>query len=310
MQDPSRWRFFKRGWHLHRRTGKRLHHAYLTYIGMTLLVVLAIGLWGYIQAEQIEIIKLRHPMPGLEKPVRVMLLSDWHLGIHPISVSRAQEIVTEVNFQKPDLIVMLGDYVDALTPYDLSIDQVRLALQGLQAPGGVFAVFGNHDGWYGRPKLRKLFKELNFTLLENSHASVALPGVSLMIVGVEDDRTGSPNLKRAFAGLSSTTPTLLLSHDPVVFTGAPDRANLLTLAGHTHGGQIALPFFGPLTNMSRASNRWSEGWVDKPNSRMYITTGLGTSILPIRLGTLAEMVILTLSPLSPSPNTSAAPLHR
>ncbi|MEG3637800.1 metallophosphoesterase [Magnetococcus sp. PR-3] len=279
------------------RMGRRhKHHAFLTTVVVTLFISLAVGLWGYIQAEQMEIIKLKHPMPGIDRPVRLIVLSDWHLGIHPISVSKAQEIVKEVIFQKPDIVLMLGDYVDALVPNGVSIDQVRLAFEGLKAPGGVFAVFGNHDNWFGLPQLRTLFDELNFHLLENRSERVELPGATLMVAGVEDDTTGQPDVKRALNRVSTLAPTLLLSHDPVVFEEINPRPNLLTLAGHTHGGQIALPLIGPLTNMSRANNDWSYGWVKRGDSSLYITSGLGTSIFPIRLGTHSEMVVLTLTP--------------
>jgi predicted MPP superfamily phosphohydrolase len=227
--------------------------------------------------------------------VRVAMLSDLHLGAPHMTPARLARIVQETNAQDPDLVVLLGDYVinGVVGGAPLPLDAWAPALADLDAPGGVFAVLGNHDWWNDGDAIRAALEANGVAVLEDEAVRVELPAGPLWIAGFEDQWTRTVDVGATLAQVTDDAPVLGLSHTPDLFPDLPPRVGLL-LAGHTHGGQVRLPLLGTPTVPSRFGDRYVHGHVHEDGRDLYVTAGVGTSILPVRFGVPPELVVLTL----------------
>jgi len=257
----------------------------------------------------------QRPLRGLAAPLRVAHLSDLHIGffIRGASVRRWVEATLAA---RPDLIVITGDLTDA----DLE-HQVLPALRELgrlKAPLGTWAVWGNHDyrfsGYQARyptqnglprrskanpprvpmlppVELEKRLQELVIGFLHN--AGVQLRD-DLFLAGVEDLWHGEPNVEQALAHYTRPSACLLICHNPDYLYQVPCSVDLV-LCGHTHGGQVVLPWYGPVFTSSLYGQKFAGGWVDDPIPA-FISRGLGLSTAPIRVACPAELVIHHFTP--------------
>lgn len=156
---------------------------------------------------------------------------------------------------------------------------------------GRFAILGNHDYKYGEHDVAAALRSRGIVVLDNERQTVNFGGHQLDIVGVPDARVFRAESRALLSGLSRETPTIVLAHDPIWFADVP-AGPFLTLAGHTHGGQIAFPGIGAVRNASSAPLRWSHGLVVEDGRQLYVTAGLGTSLLPLRIGVPPEFAVL------------------
>lgn len=230
-------------------------------------------------------------MVGLGRPLDAAWLCDFHYGqfIREGSVAAWIDATLELT---PDLVLLGGDMVDALTPrqHGPLLDQVAR----LRAPLGVFAIWGNHDTVRfrsERPRFEAALLDRGITVLHNRGVLVR---DDLYLAGLDDLRTGRPDLRAALADRPARTPCLLLSHNPDVLPQVPTDVDL-TLCGHTHGGQVRLPWIGPIVTSSLYGRRFVEGWVEAP-ARGYVSRGLGVTQVPIRINCPPEITSLTLRP--------------
>ena len=231
------------------------------------------------------------PVVSLRTPIRVVWLCDLHYGqfIREGSVAAWVDATLEL---EADLVLLGGDLVDALAPSDVTPLLGQLAR--LRAPLGVFAVWGNHDAVrfrHERERFRSALERNGVTLLRNRGVLVR---DDLYLAGIDDLRTGRPDLSASLANRPTNTPCLLMSHNPDVLPQVPTNVDL-TLCGHTHGGQVQLPWIGPVITSSRYGRRFAEGWVKAP-ARGYVSRGLGVTQIPIRINCPAELTTLTLTP--------------
>ena len=229
--------------------------------------------------------------PAGARPVRVVLLSDIHLGSAAMDVGRMTRIVGEVNALHPDLVVIAGDFVDGHDRARGAAAAAALAtpLRGLRAPLGVLAVRGNHDNWGSDAVVAAALARAGVAVLRNT-AVVRGP---LAIGGVADATRGRdlPLTLDRLAPLPGAR--VLLAHEPGVRAGAPE--GMLVLAGHTHCEQIVLPLIGPLQPVAEPGG-YSCG-VERTRGRLTIVTaGLGTSVVPLRYGAPPDLWLLTLGP--------------
>ena len=242
-----------------------------------------------------EVTRHRLSLPKLKKAVRVVQLSDLHYGpyLHEGSVAAW---VAQAQAQKGDLIVITGDMVDRWLARPL--EPLTEALSGLSAPLGVWACLGNHDRTRFRYELGKLedaLTEAGITLLVNQGIPLR---DDLYLAAVDDYSTGFPDLTAALGEAPGSAATLLLCHQPDYFPQMTLHADL-TLAGHTHGGQVKLPFIGTPVTSSAYGERYLEGWVAPPDRRFgkgYVVRGLGVSFLPLRLNCPAELAVFDIAP--------------
>lgn len=243
-----------------------------------------------------EVTRHRLTLPFLQRPLRVAQLSDLHYGpfIHAGSV---RAWVAQAQAAEPDLIVITGDSVDQ--ELEGSLAPLAAALSELAAPLGVWACLGNHDRYrFGDRNIDELtdaLTEAGVTVLINEGALVR---DDLYLAGVDDYGTGRPNLEASLRGAPGGTATLLLCHQPDFFPQMRVHVDL-TLAGHTHGGQVRLPGIGALYTSSRYGERYAEGWAPPPDARFgkgYVSRGLGVSLLPLRFNCPAELAVFDLLP--------------
>jgi predicted MPP superfamily phosphohydrolase len=229
--------------------------------------------------------------PSGKAPVRVLLLSDIHLGSAAMDAARFERIVDQANAVNADLILIAGDFVYGNDPVDgaRSAQELVAPLARLRAPLGVVAVSGNHDYWAGRDSLPPALKRAGVTLLDNE----AIVRGPLAIGGLADGYTLHARIPVTMTALYKLPGAkLVLTHAPDVTPYLPGKVHLV-LAGHTHCSQMVMPWLGPFSRV--AARRYGCGWTRDPGRLNLVTAGLGTSILPLRLGTNPDMWLLTLT---------------
>lgn len=231
------------------------------------------------------------PVPGLRSRVRLVQLSDLHYG-QWLQQGSVAEWVQAALAEQPDLLILNGDYIDSRTRSDTG--PFYDALSPLSAPLGVYAVWGNHDHVMRSrtAELQSRFAAMGITVLTNEVAQVR---EDLQVAGVDDFRLGSPDLAGTIARLQPGVPGILVTHNPDQLIDVPAGSFSLALAGHTHGGQVRLPFIGAPHTQSAHGQRFVQGWVDAPVPA-YVSRGLGVTALPIRLLCPPELVVIDLLP--------------
>ena len=237
--------------------------------------------------------------PAALPKLRVVFMADLHVGAPHVPVSRVDELVAIANRADPDLVLLGGDYIaHVLFGEKVAYDAIARSLGALRARHGVYAVMGNHDHWDGEVgRLRDAFIAAGIVVLDNEARRIAVPGGHVRVLGLGDSTTGHLQPEKAFRGVPfaspMTEPVIVFAHDPSVFASVPREVALIA-AGHTHGGQLRVPFFGAVFNASRAPLRHSRGVVQEHGKLMYVTAGIGTSVLPIRFNCPPEFAILTI----------------
>ncbi len=258
---------------------------------------------GYRQAQNLERISIDVPMANLPDPASnftIGILSDLHAGAwgNRKIISEAIDLMLEA---KPDIICLLGDYVDGALSHDSSALSKSLfvfdELTRLSAPFGIFAVLGNHDHWIGASGVTQLLRKSNINILNNQN--IQLPN-DLVLAGVDDYWEGPDNLQDALRGIDQDQLTILLSHNPDINRdlAKTDPVNLV-LSGHTHGGQIRIPFcdWAPWVPCS-PKYRGPAGLIRESRQRStFISKGVGSFLLPLRLFCPPDIAILKLRPL-------------
>ncbi len=243
--------------------------------------------------------------PADAPPVKVMLVSDVHVAGPDMPPERLARIVRQINAAKPDLVLFAGDFVSdkRLSTHKYWALEAMAPLAKLTAPLGVVAVLGNHDHWRGETAMAIALQIAHVTLLNNG----AMRTGPFIIGGVDDDFTGHAKVPETLAAITRLAEDpadprpaakIILTHSPDIMPGLPragqsDFVSLL-LAGHTHCGQIVLPFYGPVSSVSRYGLRYNCGVIRENGTTLVVGAGLGTSILPLRLGAVPDMWLLTL----------------
>lgn len=243
--------------------------------------------------------------PGLK--LRIAALADFHAGEGYMTMERLHGIIDAANAQKPDLIVLLGDYQTGTfkRPGFIPAREIAEALARLKAPLGVHSVLGNHDWWndreaiVARPKLPLMGLELEragIPVFENRAVRLVKDGKPFWLAGLGDQwafftrNRGADDLPATLAGITDDAPAILLAHEPDIFPKIPSRISL-TLSGHTHGGQVRLLGYSPIVP-SAYGNRYAYGHVVEEGRHLIISGGLGTGKLHVRFGVPPEIVVV------------------
>ena len=237
--------------------------------------------------------------------LKVALLTDLHVGAPHMGLARLRRVVERVNAEAPDVVLITGDFVIG-GPQDeggerggvaggtfVAPEPIAAELKALRAPLGVYAVLGNHDWWFDGERVTRALEGAGLRVLENGAVRVERDGRAFWLAGVADLWTRTPVIEGALRQVNSDDPVVLFTHNPDIFPKVPPRVSL-TLAGHTHGGQVKLPFVGRLKVPSMYGQRYAAGHVVEDNRHLFVTTGIGTSIIPVRFGVPPEVVFLTL----------------
>lgn len=234
-------------------------------------------------------------LPGMaagSAAVTVALLADIHVAGPDMPPSRVATLVRQVNALKPDLVLVAGDFVSdkRTATRHYSADEALEPLGKLSAP--TIAVPGNHDHWRNIASVRKALADARVTVLQNQ----AMQFGPLVIGGLDDDFTGHADLPATIAAMETLRGgRIVLSHSPDPFPDLPSDTGLL-LAGHTHCGQIRYPWGGSPATMSRYGQKYACGVVQENGNTLIASSGLGTSVLPIRFLTRPEIWLVTVKP--------------
>jgi hypothetical protein len=229
-------------------------------------------------------------LPLAFKGIRIVFISDIHHGpwVTPFYV---QQVVDMANQLKPDLICLGGDYVHMSVKY---VEPCIAILGELQAPYGVFAVLGNHDHRNGARKTHQALEEAGIRVLTNTGIWLETENERLRLCGVDDLWEGNQNLNSALEDATREDAVLLLSHNPDFAEKFDDDRVGLMLSGHTHGGQVVLPFVGAPFVPSKYKNKYLSGLVQTKSTQVFISKGVGTIAPPIRFCCRPEIDLITL----------------
>lgn len=242
--------------------------------------------------------------------LKIVLISDIHGGSNNVSEEKIREVVRKANEENADVIALLGDYVSQQhgdrANLKMPIAAVVENLKGLQARYGVFVVLGNHDVEYGDEKVAAEFQRGGFKVLQNEIAFIEKDGQKLRVLGLKDHMK-IVTWNGFIADIRNAVKTNEQSGDLIVLEHSPDVLPLITdansdtsdlkliLNGHTHGGQVWLPIIGSPFVPSNYGQKFAFGHIKENNVDVFVTTGIGTSILPFRFLVPPEIAVLTIS---------------
>jgi predicted MPP superfamily phosphohydrolase len=246
-------------------------------------------------------------------PLTIAALADLHAGEPHMPLERVAEIVAATNALRPDLVVLLGDYPAAGrgVTRPIPVAETAQVLKGLRAPHGVHTVLGNHDWWddvqvqrfrRGLPRIARTLADSGLSVLHNSATKTGFRGQGFWVAGCGslwafDDGggqyRGANDLTRTLGAVNDRDPVILLCHEPDIFPQVPRDRVALTICGHTHGGQVRLFGHSPIVP-SAYGNRYARGHVQEDGKHLIVSSGLGTSILPVRIGVPPEITLIRL----------------
>ena len=304
---PSRVRLFLVLWPFFAWWTAALLLALLLPIALVLAAVVPIGtpavLWGTlaaaflgtgvalqqrprVRAHEVRIAGLPEAFDGC----RIAQISDLHCG--PFAgAARVERWVAAVNDLAPDLVAVTGDLIASGAAF---VPVVAACLGRLRAPEGVYACMGNHDYFTEGEEVAHALERAGLVLLRNRGVEVRRGEARLYVAGVDDTWTGRHDVPGAMAARPAGARSLLLAHDPALFPEAAAHGVDLTLSGHTHGGQLGLPFFARKLNLARMMTRFTTGFYRLGDAALYVNRGLGTTGPPVRLAVAPEIALFTL----------------
>lgn len=263
-----------------------------TFLYGTAAIAAGVG-YSAIEAGWLTIKNQRVAIPGLPtewRGARIAQLTDLHHG--PFTglefISKAIRLANE---QKPDLILLTGDYSHRDGKYVLPC--IR-ELGELRAPLGVFTIPGNHEYYKGIHTYYSALRLTDIRDLTNQATILHRDGAPLGLAGIDDYMCSRPNLAQAMSSLPADLPTLLLCHNADAILEQNDPRVKLTLSGHTHGGQINIPFYGPPILPGQYRAPYIAGLYDTPTAQIYVSRGIGTIMPPLRFNVPPELTILEL----------------
>jgi len=232
------------------------------------------------------------PVWGLPTPLRgftIAQLSDFHVGPH-VKAEDVRRAVQAANKLGPDLVVLTGDYVSGSAQYSKACAR---ELAGLKAGHGVRAILGNHDFWTDADVVAASLRQAGLDVLRNEHRRLDVGGADVYLAGIEDVWSGRPDLEAALDGVPHGVPTVLLAHEPD-FADQATRHNItLQLSGHSHGGQVRLPFVGaPI--LPYLAHKYPYGLRRVGEMWLYTNRGVGLVAPPVRFLCRPEITLLRL----------------
>jgi predicted MPP superfamily phosphohydrolase len=267
-----------------------------------LLIIGALGLalagWAYWTAISDPVVReaeVRLPgWPEGAPPITAVLISDLHVAGPDMPPERLARIVAQINALRPDIVLIAGDMISdkRLATRHYPFREAMAPLAGLRSRLGSFAVMGNHDHWRDTGAAHRALAAANVRVLDNDAVAVG----PLALGGLDDDFTGRAEWPRTLAAMRTLRGgRLILSHSPDPFAEMPGDIGLM-LAGHTHCGQIRLPLIGALESVSDYGTRFECGLIRERGRTLIVTAGLGTSVVPLRLGAAPDLWLIRLGP--------------
>lgn len=243
--------------------------------------------WLQVERVNVSLPRLPRAFHGLT----IAQISDLHIGPY-IGAEEVRAAVEAVMDLQADVIVITGDFVSSLVHEEANIIETELA--PLSAPLGVYGIMGNHDWWNDRKVVRRAVEQAGLTMLQNERVPLIRAGETLYLAGIDDFWQGKADLSKALTSLTADARVILLAHEPdYADLAARDPRILLQLSGHSHGGQVRLPFIGPL-ELPRYAHRYPLGLQKAGDLWVYTNRGIGVTGLPVRFNCRPEVTLLTL----------------
>jgi hypothetical protein len=279
-------------------------------------VFLFLGLWAFwYEPDSLTVKNYQLKIAGwnaAHNNFKIVAISDLHGGGRFITEAKIRRVVELANAQEADLIVFLGDYVSQtwLDKSKLNMPPEMIAdnLRGLKARHGVYGVMGNHDAWFSDAHIRRELERAGIRILENEAVRIEANGQPLRVIGLPDVLKAhdwikySVDARAALEKIPNEGKVIALTHSPDTFplTAATEMLSIspdyvMMLCGHTHGGQVRLPFVGTPVVPTNYGQKYVRGEIIEYGIHLFITPGIGTSIYPVRFGVPPEISVLTVS---------------
>jgi uncharacterized protein len=261
---------------------------------------------GAIEPEGLVVTRYAPKPPGWPagRKLSITVIADLHAGGPDMQLPHIRRIVDRASTLNSDIVLLLGDFIAS---YRFAITRVpdpdwAAELARLKAPLGTWAILGNHDWWHDLKGVRSALGAVNIPILENDAVLLGPDGAKFWVAGVGDQLAiplghghfrGVDDLPLTMSRITTDDPMLLMVHEPDIFTRVPPRV-ALTFAGHTHGGQIRVPFLWQHFVPSRYGARFAYGHIVEHDRHLIVSGGLGTSIIPARFGVPPEILHIEL----------------
>ncbi|MFL5383760.1 MAG: metallophosphoesterase [Longimicrobiaceae bacterium] len=268
-------------------------------VGIAAAALATLALWGYAGTRRLVVRPLELAFDGLPEGLdgmRIVQLSDLHVGPHTRRRHLAR-VMDAVRAAEPDLVVLTGDQVD---DYPRDVEPLGSAFGGLAAPLGVIAIAGNHDVYAGWGEVRRGMEALGWRVLVNEAVPLERGGSHLWVAGTGDPARGAlrggmdatPDVGRTLAGVPPGAFAIVLAHNPALWPELAARGVPLTLSGHTHYGQLAIPRLG--WSLASPFLEHAMGLHTRNGATLYINPGTNYWGIPMRVGTPPEVTVVTL----------------
>ena len=263
----------------------------------------------FIEPRQFVIVEETLTVPYWDRELnglRVVAISDIHTGSNYAPLERIRFVVEKANEQNADLIVLLGDYVSESsrgrvrnpaegedgTQLKIPVNEIADALQGFKAKYGVYAVIGNHDWYHNEQRVHRELERVGINVLNNEVEEITVGDRQFRLWGIEDLWKNRLVPTGPFEQIADKRNVIAMTHNPDTLLSAPAGFSIM-FAGHSHGGQINFPIFGPFAPFN--DPRFMDGHAEVDGKHVYVTSGVGTSVIPFRWRVPPEIAVITLN---------------
>ncbi len=278
---------------------------------LILLVAAFLSYAYFIEPRRFVIVEETLAVPHWNKELngfRVVVITDLHTGSNYAPPERIRYVVEQANAQNADLIVLTGDYVSESkwdrearnkpegtdrTELKVPVETIAESLKGFKAKYGVYAIIGNHDWYHNEQKIHRLFEEIaGINVLQNEVVEIDVDGEKLRLWGLEDLYRNRLVPAEPFESIEEKRNIIVLTHNPDSLLQAPEGFSIM-FAGHSHGGQLNWPIIGPFAIFN--DPRFMDGHAVVDGKHVYVSSGVGTSVLPLRFRVPPEINVVTLN---------------
>ena len=280
----------------------------LTFLAIGVAIALLLAYAYFIEPKQFVVVEDTVVVPNWDAELngfKVVAISDIHTGSNFAPIERLRLVVEKANEQNADLIVLLGDYVSESsrgrrrdvpagtdgTDLKIPANEIADALQGFRAKYGTFAVIGNHDWYHNEQKIHREFERVGIDILNNETVEISVGDRAIRLWGIEDLWKNRRVPAEPFNQLEDKQNVIAITHNPDSLLSAPAGFSIM-FAGHSHGGQINFPVFGPFAPFN--DPRFMDGHAEVDGKHVYVTSGVGTSVIPFRWRVPPEIAVVTI----------------